>query len=471
MDNIQLGIPSDRWCQKLKPFVWKALHEMHRLKSTGVPEALKYPVNLYNVVLPWLVLDEFKNEEINRMKEVLLQAEFPGEEFVKELINILNEDDHLKKCLVSPQLLARTLDNFDHPSVQWEGDRIEEETFDTFADFFLERLYEQPFRAFTFSHVFNFEAEIDELDFDGLVIRRVPSHEIPFLFNETTSQSYLHPYASGEFFIVQQTDVVIENDIQWVADAHLEADSLVRLFQYYKDGVTHVNYSTIYFQPSWLNGIRKPGNLFFGNNRRIAYSEGNKFFKVTRAELEELRNWWTLYQQPDVAEKLGEKRNNFGKVLEFAGMYFESSQTHVEFDRRLIDLCIALESIFSPENKMEIAFQLSQCAAEFVGNDPKEKREIFEFVKKMYGKRSKVLHGDPKADGDNFIELGDLDRFSSIIRRALLKVVALYLNGEPNKDSFLEKLRNGLFDPGIKFEWQKRADLDEFVRIRSHLSS
>lgn len=60
---------------------------------------------------------------------------------------------------------------------------------------------------------------------------------------------------------------------------------------------------------------------------------------------------------------------------------------------RYLNLWLALECLFGPEDSREITYRISQRIGMFLGTNRKEARNIFDRVKKSYGWRSKIVHG------------------------------------------------------------------------------
>lgn len=459
-------IPVEQRSASLKSFLNEMMHEVHRLRGTQLSEISPYPLTLYTLLYPWLIADEYKTDDTEATKALIIGAGVDGEALKTRLEAILDEDQHLKECSVTTLSFTRILDSFIIGLLEDEAEPLANDEFDARFDNAASNLYAEPFKVLTFSHIFNFSAYSDELNFGSMHVRKLSPQDIPLLFGETGQVSLMHMPQSGEYFMVTEGDGIIENDLLWMRDAHDTAGQLVRVLQYYKDGVVHLNYTANVFRPYWLNNFRKYGKLYWGENRRLAYENGEKMFELNETEHAEAVTWWELFMQPDIQEKFGEERNKLGKTIDLAGSYFESSHTHIEPTRQLIDLSIALEAGFSPHNEGEISFQLSQLAAEFVGSDANEKRDIFDFVRLMYKKRSELLHGSTKSYEDDFIQTEQLERFSSIIRRGLLKLVALYVDGAEEHKAVIQEIRAALFDPDVRSSLSERADITRIIQRR-----
>ena len=461
------SIPQENRSNLLKPFLEKIIPKLIEFRSRAREMEKPSGFGLHAITYPLVVHDEFATGETAAAKNDFESYGLDGALLVEELKTLLNDDEHLSKCCVNPLILAKLLDQFILNVLDDTRDRLpSSEQFDSKFEIFSGNLYFEPFTCLIFSHIFNFDAHQDVLDFAHLQIRRLGPYEIPYLLAESTTRSLLHPYMAGDYFVVQESTEIIEDDLAHIGDAHLAADDLVMMLQYFKDGVVHLNYTTNLFRPLWLNSVRKYGSLYWGDNRRLAYEQGRRMYRIDENEFAELHHWFELFLKEDISAKFNEPTKGLGKKIDFAGTYYRSSHTQVENERRLIDLTIALESAFSPSNVGEITFQLSQFCAEFVGDTSDEKLEIFRFVKKMYDKRSSLLHGDHNKYEKHPVTIDELERFSSIIRRGLLQLVALYVNGEDDHENIIELIRDGLFDPEKRNDLKARADIRRAIETQ-----
>lgn len=457
-------IPVENRNQLLKQTSKELLDEISGLRKTKLLKEAIYEVGIVGIVYAWTVTEEFDNNQTAAAKAKYIEHKVDGDTVVAKLQRILNDDEHLFKCCGTPIILAKLLGLFfDHVFSITNGEIPSDEEFNEAFDSFVMLVYAEPFAFVTYSHVFNLELYADQLDFGDCQIHKLAHFEIPLLLNENTNTSLLHFPDAGHFFIVRETQDPVTNDVQYLIDAHISAGDLVRIFKYFKDGVVHLGYTTNVFRPNWLNGIRKNGSFHVGETRKYGYKDGFQKYEISETEYETLARWLLLFDKPEIQALFRDERNGLGKTIEFAGYYYESSHSQSEDERRLIDLAIALESEFSPGNKDEITFQLSQFCAEFVGDTSVEKISIFDFIKAMYGKRSNLLHGNHHKYEKSPITKEELDRFSSIIRRALLKLVVLYIDGADDHKEIIKRIREGLFNSEIRIKLQAASNIEMLV--------
>ena len=93
----------------------------------------------------------------------------------------------------------------------------------------------------------------------------------------------------------------------------------------------------------------------------------------------------------------------------------------------ILDLSIALEMMYSIDNEM--TYKLGTRAGYFLGNDALERNRTFDFVRRLYGKRSDIVHGRQTVRAE-------LEQISSegleLARDTLLKLLRTEMTGDRN---------------------------------------
>lgn len=112
-------------------------------------------------------------------------------------------------------------------------------------------------------------------------------------------------------------------------------------------------------------------------------------------------------------------------------------------DDKLIDLCIALESIF--QSQTEIAFQFALYNSILSETDIERRITIFSLLRKLYNERSNVVHGNKDLD-NNWLN----ERWPDLLRitkaSILRKIDFLTNNDHVSWKSHLESLALGTLD-------------------------
>ena len=92
----------------------------------------------------------------------------------------------------------------------------------------------------------------------------------------------------------------------------------------------------------------------------------------------------------------------------------------------------------------------------------------------MYGRRSTLMHGTydvEKYFANKFVTHGECDKWASIIRRCILRMLTIYLRGRDNRDEFLNDLSRAALDASVaeklRFESDPQRYLDELLADRT----
>jgi hypothetical protein len=85
--------------------------------------------------------------------------------------------------------------------------------------------------------------------------------------------------------------------------------------------------------------------------------------------------------------------------LQWIGMYTKERNINLKF----LFLVFALEGIFTNENNnySSITASVSEKAAFLIARNKTDRKKIFDFVKEMYGKRGKIVHGSGQMINDS----------------------------------------------------------------------
>jgi Apea-like HEPN len=116
---------------------------------------------------------------------------------------------------------------------------------------------------------------------------------------------------------------------------------------------------------------------------------------------------------------------------------FALAMSRPALDDKLIDLMICAEALFLPDGNAELTFRLAHRAALLLGDNPKHQKEIFDFFKAAYGKRSTIVHGNKSLlnDAKDIVDLNEtITQLSEYLRKSILKMLEIALHPQaPNE--------------------------------------
>lgn len=158
---------------------------------------------------------------------------------------------------------------------------------------------------------------------------------------------------------------------------------------------------------------------------------------------------WPIYtiekhEIPDLHKFIRDTKLPF--KLPFLQLAFENYELSYQTNNRnlsFLSLMISLETLFNP-SEQELQYRISRNAAVFIGKDRDDSKLIFSEIKKLYGKRSKIVHtGESNIIGEN-----DLLKLRYYVREAIKKIN--WINME--KDELLDLLNISGFGEKLIFD-------------------
>lgn len=465
------AVPEEERSPSIKTLLRKYVDLIARISAAN-PELARQHQNLFHFLSYVWLTDPAGDSEVeaglNRRREEFAQLGFDGAEIKRELRQVLDEDKHLSECCSTLLNLAYFLDiefisyAASHQNQSGISDEEYNNVFKSFSDY----VYAEPFRTLALSHLYNFEAEDNDLLFDVVRVVRLNASDISLILGEPNNQSFLHPHGVGDYFILTEATGPNDDLLRWLFDERFKATEFASILQYFKDGIVHVDYTVPYFFPRWVNQVRKRGIFYIGEPHRQWYAGGQKFYRLSRTETEQVSRWWALSLSPPISTRLNEERNKLRQAMRRAGIFYESHHEKVDATGKLIDLAIALEALFSPSDKGELTYRMAQSASFLIAKDAEERKDVYRFVKMMYSRRSALFHGqydvDAYSDG-KFVTDEEIEKLASVIRHSMLKFLVLFLRGSNKPQDILDRLNLCMLDPDEARMMMEETDINTLV--------
>lgn len=144
----------------------------------------------------------------------------------------------------------------------------------------------------------------------------------------------------------------------------------------------------------------------------------------------------------------------------------------IEIYEKLLDCMMSLEAIFL-ESEGELAYRLSHRISNIYGESEIERKLVFDFVRRCYNNRSKILHG-AQFDVREWGYIYSIEDLEEITRKCVRRAIALNelkYKGRKTKRQFLEDLDSSTFDSKLKIDMQsfeKKYFEIEFPKTRLH---
>lgn len=236
----------------------------------------------------------------------------------------------------------------------------------------------------------HFGSKLDAIELnEGLTIRKISEEErktFPRLakgldltwiqmedFEYAIEYNYVQKKSIGDSARISINDTVVNLLNRLV--------SVMRLF-----GEGSLGFVSTIWKPMLRTGIMG-GGMFSSFPPEITY--GRKY-ELDEGKASSFQTFWHM-------EKWNMLETTENKNLNLALRRFNSAYTRRSNDDKLIDYAIAYEALFSKSSKDgdSLTHKLALRFSRLVENDFEKRKEYFAAMKTLYGKRSRVVHGDP----------------------------------------------------------------------------
>lgn len=394
------------------------------------------------------------------------------------LREILQEDAHLLKCCGDVWHLAQAIDILFLRKLGVVHFTLEDPLPDNQPDYldgafheFDQQLYEQgEFEKFACFHLFNVKflpGHVIEPPYDGWVIKELERSAVPRLIGEISFQSFVSPPSTGTWFLIcKDTDgFETEQLYDWLARRWKEAQPFRQVMQYTVDGVCDIDYVVPHFSPDWVNEIQKGGLYFLGSPRRDIVPT-HLCPHLTEYEQQRINRMWRAYGRHRT--RIIATGSTLRKAIRIAGEFFEDYHRKTSRAEQLASLIIALEALFTPTSQSELTFRISQnCALlSCESGDRQGRQEAFEFLLKMFERRGKLFHGQFDSETqapDRLASDEDIGKLASLVRKSILRLLAMYLQGENDLKSLRGQFQKAALDEVLRDELLRKGDIEALI--------
>lgn len=464
-------IPADERSPLLKDIAFDIYLKIGRLHVEQKLPAQVDPLRF--TLAPWLEFADLSAEErsaLSARAHLLQSLGIDGPKYISTIEEILKTDRHLRSCCGFANPLIDHLDRQLGVMLPIHLRNREVEEVERLWNEFSETTYAGPFRMLTYTHLYNFKADTEGMEIGGARIERLPADRVAQILGGRRRVLDFSSVAPGEeFFIVQEEHEYQPSTNKWISRSHSRASQIAAVFQLFKSGVTHPTYTVPYFEPDWVASIWLP--LVFpthaGNIRRVPYKKSEAPYHLDAKELADVGRWMRFYESIELGRHAVNSNSGFGQMLLRSGSYYLSSLKREGSPERLVDLAICMESMFTPRSANgELTFRITQNLAQLLGDDARSRVLIQESSKLLYKKRSQLLHGqyDFKAHAEGrFVTDDELDEWSDLIRRALVRLCILCFRGATDRERLLSDLGQSALDPALGEQLREQTNIDRFL--------
>ncbi len=205
--------------------------------------------------------------------------------------------------------------------------------------------------------------------------------------------NYWSTFADDEAMSVANLDAVIETTLTterdgWPSSAEATNRIEAALTALRVHGAQRIAIAARWTQgPSEIKGFTRAPLSWLSRDRAPFPPRSSEALTVNTDRARDLRHWIARFD-----------RRPSDDALSFAIQRFNLGDERVNDDDRLVDVWIALESLFSkPDERDEITYRIALRLATLLGESQTQRKAMWDLAKLSYGLRSSIVHGTPPA--------------------------------------------------------------------------
>lgn len=242
-------------------------------------------------------------------------------------------------------------------------------------------------------------------------------------YMELLDRNYVKPDDEGNVFTIHNSYLTSEDiitDYNRFNDKLIYLNNLFKKLKLFKEG--NICYPPLFYV--FPDNNCKNQSLGFDMKRNTNKYIASEIFHLERSEIPKLNSFIKSIEIPFKA--------NF---LEFAFKNFELSFDIHDKNLRFLTLMNGIEALFNPSGA-EIRFRISRSLATLLGKSKGDALKIEEVIKKMYDKRSNIVHS-----GNADIKEEEILTLRAYLRESIIGFHIL----NQNKDDILKSLNSSGF--------------------------
>ncbi|MDT7043993.1 HEPN domain-containing protein [Candidatus Nitronereus thalassa] len=396
------------------------------------------------------------NDPLKQLRDFFLSSSQYKQLNIRSLLDqILNQEPHLKACCLNAKGMAKAIEVLKDSALNQMTMSWNEGGKKAAIGWLTAKLFEQEYQEEHYIHLYNLQLDISPVRIQtmNMELIKLADHEIPQLIGEQPPISFLHNSSTGNCFL-KNVNKGPEGEGKSFEDSWKLAWEIVQTLIYLRHGTVDLDYGAIWYRPDWVNQKRRFGISIRGLPRQDQQASP---YYLRLEDLDTFKKYSIAYQK--IQHLLADTSSTLRKATELAGDFYEGHVRRNKLEDQLIDLTISLEALFSPGDRMELGFRISQRTATLLGKTPNERKEIFQFIKDCYSKRSTLVHG-----GRPPLTTAVIYTLANYVREAILRLITLQFREYGSKKEVEKNLDDCAFDNELRERLQAISDYNVAIQ-------
>ncbi|AKB54165.1 MULTISPECIES: HEPN domain-containing protein [Methanosarcina] len=329
---------------------------------------------------------------------------------------------------------------------------FDQKKFDYIFEEYIDSLLSKDYESVSICPLIGFESDTESITLDeGLSIRKITPDELNEIWDlissfDQNSVSFKDKLKSTKYVIEQLSIKTKSSDIHSDYDLISFVILAMRLLKSDKFWANRRSDKLLLPWKKKLSSIH--GITNYDNPLLNSYH-----YFLSKEEITDLRRTYILVKNSDKIIS-AQKDKSISRSIEWFNRYFYE----FNIEHRFIFLMLLMESLCSSEGeKTEILYKLSNRISLIIGRNDEDIISIAKCVKKLYGKRSEIIHGSSLVVEEKYVTKAE--EYS----RRLLNMFLLFSSNGYTKNDIFNLVNHAIVSKSY------REELDRIVRPEENL--
>jgi hypothetical protein len=361
-----------------------------------------------------------KLPEVEKCVELMLREDFPRRINMK----IVDKDGRpVERPNYRPFLIGEILLPLVFKHVEKCGLEFNEKCFKSIYEELVEYVYAPKLTHFIVAPLENFELHnAEEVVMGEYRIRRLEEEEIKTLLHigggHILGTSFLYTgFLENIYCIERRVDVPRGKNLDMPAYFR-DIENFITALRLFKHGA--VGYNVLLYYPKVWRIYSATGSLIHLSRAIRIFSK----YVLDVLDLESLKSFWKAFEKAI---------NLLPSNIKFSLKWFNKSYLELNEVDRLLDLAIALESLFQTGDRLDL------YVAHFIGKDSEERRKIHKDMIELRRLRGAIVH-----EGYHKVEEEFVNRVEDYYRRSARKFIDLLSEGKMSHEDIVKSIKDSL---------------------------
>ena len=370
-------------------------------------------------ILLELIEGHIKLPEVEKCIEVMLREDFPRRISMK----IVDKDGRpVERPNYRPFLIGDVVLPLLFKHVEKCGLEFNEACFKSIYEELVEYVYSSKVTYIIVAPLENFELyNAEEVVMGEYKIRRLEEEEIETLLHmggaHTLGASFLYTGFLENIYCIERRVNVPKEESLNVSTYFEGVENLITALRLFKHG--NVGCSMYLYYPKWITY-----SVYGASGPLSRATRAFSKYVLDASDIEHFKLFWRVFERAI---------NLLPSNIKFSLKWFNKSYLEPDDVNRLLDLAIALESLFQTGERLDL------YVARFIGKDLEERKKVYKDIYELRRVRGAIVH-----EGHYEVDREFVNRIENYYRQSARKFIELLSEGKTRHEDIIKSIKESL---------------------------